>query len=677
MSLLKNFPAFLHGGDYNPDQWMHTPEIIDEDFRLMDKAHCNIFSLGIFSWSQYEPEEGKFEFSWLDDIMERCRIHEKKVFLATPSAARPAWLAHKYPETNRVSAGGVRQPWGIRENHCWSSPVMRTKLALIIRKLAERYAAHPALAGWHVSNEYNGACHCPLCRKEFVDFLKQRYGSLERLNELYWSAFWGHRYTAWEQVDPNDSAMDLAMLDFQRFNTQQVLDFMRFEIEALKDYSDAPVTTNMMGLYEGLDYWRIAEICDFVADDCYPAWYKGKTEQTAAQYAMIHDMHYSMKGRPFLMMESCPGIPNYKPYCKIRRPGEFEREMLLALAHGADGTMYFQWRKGRGNCEKIHGAVVGHDGTDRTLVFQRVADYGAKLERIREVAGSLIRPEAAVLYDWESAWALHNTKGFGEHAGNVTEQSLRGTVFSHYRALWAHSVPLSVLESACDFSGYKLLVAPMLFMMKPGVMERLVQFVEEGGTLVMTYLSAYVDENNLCFYGGNPGGKILRELFGIWNEDIDFFEPETKQTLRLSGAPLGGKTEFEVLRRCEYLHAEGAQVLGVYGREFYAGSPALTVNFRGKGMAYYIGADTGADFLEAFYGKLLGDCAIAPVLPDLPPAVKAARREKDGSAYYFVQNLSDETQCVRLPFAMTDLWNDAPASGELLLPPAGSAVLKP
>ena len=237
MNLLKNFPAFLHGGDYNPDQWLRTPEIIDEDFRLMDKARCNTFSIGIFSWSQYEPEEGKFDFSWLDDIMERCRIHEKKVFLATPSAARPAWLAHKYPETNRVSAEGVRQPWGIRENHCWSSPVMRTKLALIIRKLAERYAAHPALAGWHISNEYNGACHCPLCRKEFVDFLKQRYGSLEHLNELYWSAFWGHRYTAWEQVDPNDSAMDLAMLDFQRFNTQQVLDFMRFEIEALKEYN--------------------------------------------------------------------------------------------------------------------------------------------------------------------------------------------------------------------------------------------------------------------------------------------------------------------------------------------------------------------------------------------------------------------------------------------------------
>ncbi len=675
MSILHDFPGFLHGADYNPDQWLGTPEVIDEDFRLMDKAHCNTFSIGIFSWSQYEKEEGNFDFTWLDDIMERCRTHGKKVFLATPSAARPAWLGNRYPETNRVDETGCRLSWGSRANHCWSSPVIREKLALIISKLAERYAKHPSLAGWHISNEYHGACRCPLCKKEFVDFLKKRYGSLDRLNECYWSAFWGHRYSAWEQVDPDDRTIDLAQLDFLRFNTQQVLDFMRFEIEALRDYSDAPVTTNMMGVFEGLDYWRIAEACDFIADDCYPTWYKGETEAMAARYAMYHDMHYSMKNKPFLMMESCPGIPNYKPYCKIRRPGEFEREMLLALGHGADGTMYFQWRKGRGNCEKIHGAVVGHDGTDRTLAFQRVADYGAKLERIREAAGSAIRTETALIYDWESAWALHNTKGFGEYFGDFSRQRLIETVCAHYQAVWTHNVPLSVIESSCDFSSYKILIAPMLFMMKPGVMEHLIRFVEEGGTLVMTYLSACVDEHNLCFASGNPGGKMLRELFGIWSEDIDIFEPETKQTLRLTGEALDGKTQFDVLRRCEYLHAEGARVLGVYGEEFYAGTPALTVNQRGKGRAYYIGADTGLDFLEAFYGNLLKENGMEGVLPELPRHVKATRREKEGKRYYFVQNMSDEPQSVRLPRPMRDIWNGTPSGAELLLPPCGSAVL--
>ena len=671
MSILHDFPGFLHGADYNPDQWLGTPEVIDEDFRLMDKAHCNTFSIGIFSWSQYEKEEGKFDFTWLDDIMERCRTHGKKVFLATPSAARPAWLGNRYPETNRVDETGRRLSWGGRANHCWSSPVMREKLALIIRKLAERYAEHPALAGWHISNEYSGACHCPLCRKEFVDFLKKRYGSLDRLNECYWSAFWGHRYSAWEQVDPNDRTMDLAKLDFLRFNTQQVLDFMRFEIEALRDYSDAPVTTNMMGVYEGLDYWRIAEACDFIADDCYPTWYKGETEAMAARYAMYHDMHYSMKNKPFLMMESCPGIPNYKPYCKLRRPGEFEREMLLALGHGADGTMYFQWRKGRGNCEKIHGAVVGHDGTDRTLAFQRVADYGAKLERIREAAGSAVRTEAALIYDWESAWALHNTKGFGERAGDTVNQRLIETVYDHYRAIWTHNVPLSVIESTCDFSRYKMLIAPMLFLMKPGVMERLIRFVEEGGTLVMTYLSACVDEHNLCFASGNPGGKMLRELFGIWSEDIDGLEPQVKQSFDYNGI------RHEVRDYAEYLHAEGADVLAVYNSEFYAGSPALTSNRFGKGKAVYIGARTGLEFLTGFYGDLLAECGISPVLSGIPESFAVSRRiGKDETEYYFLLNLTPEEQRFPLPFPMEDLWNGTGEITELLLPPSGSTVLK-
>ncbi len=676
MSIIRNFPWILHGGDYNPDQWLGTPEIIDDDFRLMDESACNAFSVGIFSWSQYEPEEGTYHFSWLDDIMERCWEHGKKVFLATPSGARPAWLGHRYPETCRVGADGKREAWGYRHNHCWTSPVMREKLAKIIGLLAERYASHPALGGWHISNEYSGACFCPLCRQEFQAFLKQRYGTLERLNEVYWSGFWGHRYSAWDQVDPLDRTMDLSELDHKRFLSRQIAEFLRFEIAQVRRFSDAPATTNMMGIFPGVDYWRLAEECDFIADDCYPTWYKGETEKVAAHFSMLHDMHYSMKRKPFLMMESCPGIPNYKPYCKMRRPGEFQREMLMTLGHGADGTMYFQWRKGRGNCEKIHGAVVGHDGTNQTRVFQRVADYGRHLPRISEIVDSTVSPEAAVIFDWESNWALVATKGFGERGMNCEDQRLNETVMAHYRALWTQNISLGVIESTCDFSRYKLLIAPMLYLMKPGVMERLARFVENGGTLLMTYLSAYVDENNLCFFGGNPGGKTLRRLFGIWNEDIDIFEPATVQTLRLNGLTLNGTSEFPVLRRCEYLHAEGAEVLGVYGGDFLAGSPALTRNRFGKGYAWYLGADTDDGFLKLFYGKLLADCGIRPVLDGLPEPVKVSKRSKDGVSYYFLLNLSDEPQTVRLPHPMTDLWNGSGVQREILLDGAGSTVLK-
>ena len=383
MTVIRNFRRILHGGDYNPDQWLHVPGTVDRDFELMDEAHCNTFSVAIFSWAQLEPEPDRFEFGWLDDIFERCGKSGKKLFLATPSASKPAWLAQRWPDSCRMDRDGTRQRWGVRQNSCFASPGFRERVRLINRKLAERYADHPALGGWHISNEYHGECACELCRNRFYDYLKQRYGTLEKLNQVYWSAFWGHTFTDWKQVEPFDHSMDAAALDWRRFCSDAVVEFFRMEIDAVREFSDASVTTNMMGLFPTLDYWKFAPLCDFICDDCYPTWYDGDTEREAAWLSLLHDMHYTMLDKPFVMMESCPGIPNYKPYPKLRRPGEFEREMLLALGHGADGTLYFQWRKGRNNCEKFHGAVVGHDGTDRTMVFRQVAAYGEKLPRRR------------------------------------------------------------------------------------------------------------------------------------------------------------------------------------------------------------------------------------------------------------------------------------------------------
>ncbi len=667
MSIIKNFPFLLHGGDYNPDQWIKKPGIIDDDFRMMDEASCNTFSISIFSWGQIERTEGVFDFSWLDDIMARCAAAGKKVFLATPSGGRPAWLGCNYPETNRVDAKGLRATWNFRHNHCWSSPVMREKVSVINRKLAQRYAAHPALGGWHISNEYSGECFCELCRGNFHEFLRQRYGTLEKLNDAYWSAFWSHTLTDWNQVNPEDPTLDAVRLDWKRFNSRQIADFLKFEIEAVREFSDAPATTNMMGIIPDLDYWRIAEPCDFIADDCYPRWINGAAEEVAAHFSLVHDLHYTMKKKPFVMMESCPGVPNYGKYGKMRRPNEFEREMLLAIGHGADGTLYFQWRKGLGNCEKYHGAVVSHDGTNQTRTFKAVAEYGRKLKSLAEVADSTTEPEAALIFDWESNWALEYTNGFG----GETEKRINETAIQHYQALWRSNVPLAVIESTGDFTPYKVLVAPMLFMLKPGVGDRLKAFVESGGTLVATYLSAYVDENNRCFFGGNPGGNPLRRLFGIWNEDIDCIEPSDHRTFRWRNG------EIAAHDYTEYLHLEGAEATAVYGGgDFFAGTPAVTVNAFGKGKAWYIGARTGTDFLTSFYGGILGDNQIAPVLPDLPKELRASKRSKGNADFYFICNLSGEEVQAGLPSPMSNLWDGGKVETTVTVPPNGAAVLK-
>ncbi len=668
----KDFQYILHGGDYNPDQWLHVPGIIDQDFDLMKKASCNTFSIGIFSWSQLEVEEGVFDFSWLDDLFRRAEENHIQYFLATPSAARPAWLGQKHPDTGIVDSGlwhsEHRMRWASRQSACLSNAYFQERVRIIDEKLAERYGKHPALAGWHISNEYCTVCYCRTCLEKFYEYLRNKYQTLENLNQCYWTPFWGHRLTDWNQIHPLDCSITGVVLDWNRFVTENTCNFFKMEIEAVRKYSDRPVTTNMMGLYGSLDYWRLAKDCDFIADDCYPTWYPGITDKVAANFAALHDMHYAMKQKPFIIMECCPGIPQYKPYMRMRRPNEFQREMLLALGHGADGTMYFQWRRGLGGCEQQHGAVVGHDASDKTLMFKDVADYGSHLKNITEITGSQRKVEAAIMLDWDTRWSDTCMGGFsGKEVRKFDE-----TVFTHYQALWQKNIEMDVIEESCDFTPYKLIIAPMLYCLKNGVMERIQQFVENGGTFVMTYLSAYTDEYGRCIPGGFPGGKILRKVFGIWNEDMDGLTPETKQSLLWNGK------DYPVVDYAEYLHAEGAEVLATYQHEFYAGTPAVTVNHFGKGRAVYIGARTGLDFLLPFYEKeaLLAGCK--PVLEQIPESLRVSRRiAGDGSRYYFILNMTDSEQRWSLPEPMVDIWNGKTEPCEqIVLPSAGSTILK-
>lgn len=250
--IIKNYPHMIYGADYNPDQWQDRPDILKEDMRLMKLANCNEMSVGIFAWSALEPEEGKFDFSFLDKAMDDIYAAGGRVILATPSGARPAWLAQKYPEVLRVRPDGIRNEFGARENHCFTSPVYRAKVRIINEKLAERYAGHPALIAWHISNEYGGDCRCPLCRAAFREWLKAKYGTLERLNREWWTSFWAHTFTDWEQIVPpgplGDKGLHGLNIDWRRFVTDQTVDFMNAEIDAVRKYTpDIPVTSNLKG----------------------------------------------------------------------------------------------------------------------------------------------------------------------------------------------------------------------------------------------------------------------------------------------------------------------------------------------------------------------------------------------------------------------------------------------
>jgi beta-galactosidase len=684
--IVPRFPHVLHGGDWNPEQWLDEPGVIEEDFRLMEKAGCNTFSVGIFAWSHLEPEEGKFTFDWLDRILEGLAKRGFLAFLATPSGGKPRWMSEKYPEIRRIDADGRRQPHANRHNHCFTSPVYRRKVRAINGKLAQRYARHPALAAWHVSNEYNGACYCELCLAAFRRWLEQRHGSLAGLNQHWWTSFWSQTFQSWKQIDPRQSPVDGLLLDWDRFVTHQTVDFMKNEMAPLRAATPTlPITTNMMGTFFGIDYQRFTEVCDRMAWDAYPRLHGEDSWRAGCALAFTHDMYRAMKGGlPFILMESTPSNTNWYHTPAIKKPGQHQQEMLLAIGHGADTTMFFQWRKGRGAYEKFHGAAVDHEGSERTRVFQDVAAHGAALKKLDGVVGTSVRPEVAVLFDWDTRWALAHAQGPRRPVGAAAaasatfEKEYLETCIDHYRPFWKLGVPVDVIESLSPFDRYRLVVAPMMFMVKPGVAERLTAFVKAGGALVLTYLSGVVDQHGLVLRGGWPGGG-LRALAGVWAEEIDSLYPNPPQRIVAAAKnPLGLAGEHPVREYCDRLHAEGADVLATYKTDFYAGEPCLTVNRHGSGRVYYLGTRPAADaFHDAFARALVRELKLARCLDiALPEGMTVQQRKGGGRTFYFVHNLKPVAQAVDLGAdRLQNVLAGGTATGRITLPAYGSLVL--
>ena len=672
-------PHMLHGGDYNPDQWPET--VWDEDMKLMKLANCNTMTVAIFSWVRLEPVEGHYTFGWLDKIMDKLSKNGSYAVLATPSGARPAWLSKKYPEILRVRPERLRNLHGVRHNHCMTSPVYREKTRQINQILAKRYKDHPALIAWHISNEYNGECHCDLCQEAFRIWLQKKYNDdLDALNQAWWTAFWSHTYTDWSEIESPSQVGEMYQnglnLDWKRYSNDQIISFYLNEIQPLREMTpDIPITTNFMGLFSGINYPKFAQYVDVISWDSYPIWHTaGSDWELAAQVSFIHDQNRSMKnGKPFMLMESTPSNTNWQPVPKLKRPGMHLLSSLQAVAHGSDTVQYFQWRKSRGGPEKYHGAVVDHVGHESTRVFQDVAKVGEVLQKLDSVVGTTIHPEVAIIFDWENRWAIDGLQGLGADRRNYVETSV-----SHYIPFWKQGIPVDIIAEESDFAGYKLIVAPMLYMLKPGVAERLCKFVQNGGTLVATYWSGIVDENDLCFLGGWPGDG-LRELFGIWDEEIDTVMPEERNSIIVSKENVLGLSDaYEARDYFALIHPEGAKVLATFGHDFYAGRPALTVNEFGEGKAYYVASRNESRFMDDFLISVARGLNLRRSLNvDLPEGVTVQTRTDNENRYLFVMNFNPSKITLKLDnLEYQNLLTGNVVKGRLNLSAYGVEILK-
>ena len=656
----EKLPRFFHGGDYNPEQW--GPEVWKEDFRLMKLANVNVATVGVFSWVSLQPAPDRFEFGWLDRVMDGLAENGLYAVLATPSAAHPAWLSHLHPEVLRTDSSGQRHAHGGRVNFCPTSAVYRQACVGVARRLAERYRDHPALVLWHVSNEYSGYCYCEKCATAFRAWLKIKYGTLDELNRRWWTAFWSHTYTDWLQVEPpydhGEKSIPALIVDYARFGNQSLLDCFLNEANVLREVAPkVPITTNMMGACYTTDYRRWAPHVDVVSWDCYPG-QRGDTAWTG----FSHDLMAGLKGgRPFLLMEQTPSTQNWQAINALKRPGQMRLWSYVAVAHGADSVMYFQWRRGRGGCEMLHGAVVEHAGHEDTRVFHEVSALGAELAQLQDhILGAGVLARVAVVFDWENWWVLENT------VGPIRDKKYCETVFKHYRAFWRRNVPVAVIGTDADLSGYDIVVAPMLYMVRKGWAEKVEKFVEAGGRFVTTCLSGWVDEDDLAYPGGYPGP--LRRLTGVWVEEIDalFEDQRNRFIMKQPFGPCRG--DYICARLCDLLHVETATVLATFGDEFYAGWPAVTENPFGQGFVYYIGTDPEPDFLMHFCRTLCVDANVPPVLEG-PVGVEVRRRSQKDRSFLFILNHNDDVAQVTLPDRRCqDMLTGQLVTGTLALP---------
>ncbi len=635
-----------YGGDYNPEQYDES--LWSEDMRLLKLAHVDILTLNVFSWAALQPSENEYNFERLDKIMALVKENGFKVCLATSTGAHPAWMAKKYPDILRVEFNGMKRKFGGRHNSCPNSPTYRKYSSLLAQKLADRYQSYDNIVAWHISNEYGGACYCENCERAFRVWLKRKYNNIEEVNRAWNTSFWGHTFYDWDEIvapnllsehfEADRTTFQGISLDYNRFMSESINECYCLERDAVKSITpDIPVTTNLMGLYKPLDYRKWAHTMDFVSWDNYP-----DPSDSYTLTALKHDTMRGLKdGQPFALMEQTPSVTNWLPYNTLKRPGVMRLWSYQAVAHGADTVMFFQMRRSVGACEKYHGAIIDHAGTENTRVFREATELGMELDQLGDtLLGGITNAKVGLFVDWDNWWAIEFSAGPSKDLKYINE------VHKYYNALNRLHIPVDIIDTDTDLSKYDVIIAPVLYMIKDNFDQSVRTFVANGGTFITTFFSGYVDANDLVTTGGYPGK--LRDILGIWVEEEDSLSPDMCNHFTYNGI------NYPAMLICDLLHCETASSCCEYEEDFYAGMPVITENHFGKGNAYYIAAASNEDFYMNFINEKCGRYAITEITTDCLD-IEITRRSNDKGQFIFLLNHSNEEQVFSAFFDGTDI----------------------
>ena len=655
----------LYGGNYNPEQW---PESVwAEDLQLMKRAGVNLVTLGVYSWAILQPAPDRYRFDWLDRVLDLLEQNEILADLATATASPPPWFSRRHPESLPVNDQGIRYSPGSRQHYCPNSRAYRQASAQLVRQLATRYGQHPALAMWHVNNEYGAhmtACYCDECAAQFRAWLQQKYKTLDALNDAWATVVWSQVYAGWDEILPPRFTPTFAnpaqQLDYRRFMNDSLLGCLLNEKSVLSEITpQIPVTTNFSGehgMLKTVNCFHWAKHVDFISFNSCP----DPIDADPADIAFACDLQRGLGGgRPWLLMEQPASQVNWRIHNAVKRPGQMRLWSYQALAHGSDGVMFSQWRTARAGAEKFQSGMVPHGGA-ATRTFREVEQLGNELKKLSVIRGSTIRAEVALVLDWENFWAV-------EIEPRPARVSYPEMVRCYYRALFEPDVPIDLVPPEADLSPYKLVVAPLLYLVRHNVAEALHAFVDNGGTLITTFFSGIVDANDRVLPGGYPAP--FRKLLGIHVEEFDAFGNQVrhiKTPLRSARCTLWA----------DVIHLESAEAVATFTEDFYAQQPAITRNAVGRGLAYYIGTQPEPAFLRPFLTEICTDCGVRPPMR-VPAGVEVTTRSHAQGEFLFLLNHNSTIQFVDLgPRIRRDLLTGEMIKGQCQLGPRDVRVLQ-
>ena len=616
-----------YGGDYNPEQW--TRETWLEDVELMKRARVNLVSVGIFSWGLLEPREGEYDFSQLDEILDLLAGAGIDVDLGTPTASPPAWFWKNYPESRPVTRHGVPLGFGSRGMASPSSNDYRRAAAAITEQLARRYANHPALAMWHVHNEYGAPVSESYDQHSVAAFrgwLEDRYSSLDRLNAAWGTAFWGQRYQQWDEIDAPRAAATVVnpaqRLDFARFTSDALLDCFIAERDVIKAHTPhLAVTTNFMASScPSMDYWKWAREVDVVANDHYLT---AERPDNHILLALDADLTRSLAGgKPWMLMEHSTSAVNWQPRNLAKHLGEMARNSLSHLARGADAIMFFQFRASRSGAEKFHSAMLPHSGTN-SRVWREVEQLGDDLVKLGRVRGSTVKARVAILWDWESFWAQDL-----EWRPSVDLRH-RERIEAYYSALWRMGVTVDFAHPESDLSQYDVVIAPSLYLVTQRGGESMAQYVRNGGRLLVSFGSGLVDANDAVHAGGYLGP--LRAPLGLAIEELLPFPAGEQATLDTGGSGSVWADDIQL---------GSATPVAVFADGRATGMPAITRNDFGSGTAWYVATSPDGATLQGLLRTILTEAA-AP-FETTPAGVEVVERSSHDELFRVLINHTEE-----------------------------------